>query len=186
VHKDLVPNARRDYFNINQTCRAFEESLKPSMYTELYRLYRYANDVKIAFTKKAKYVKIQKEFEEKQNTGEFIDDEDKVSAIEELKKHKIAAENATKKLNLRSNNADENPIYKRVFNTLQSEYKAEEPEKEPVITEKPEKKYITQNLSKLDKKERKLVSRIYAIIKSILPKDMAEMLVTKIQEELSK
>ena len=47
-------------------------------------------------------------------------------------------------------------------------------------------KYLTQSLSKFGKKEQKLISRIYVIIKSILPKDMAEMVVKKIQEELSK
>lgn len=47
-------------------------------------------------------------------------------------------------------------------------------------------KYLTQSLSKYGKKEQKLISRIYAIIKSMLPKDMAEMVVKKIQEELSK
>ncbi|TCO68736.1 ATP-binding protein [Marinisporobacter balticus] len=186
VHNALVPNARRDYFNINQTCRIFEEALKPTIYIELYKLYHYANEVKNALTKKAKYVEIQKEFQEKQSSGEFVDEEDKKSAIEKLEKHKVAAESATKKLGLRSSNADENPVYKRVFETLESEYKAEEPKKELIIEEKPEKKYITQTLSKLDKKERKLVSKIYAIIKAILPKDMAEMVVAKIQEELSK
>ena len=47
-------------------------------------------------------------------------------------------------------------------------------------------KYLTQSLSKYGKKEQKLISRIYTIIKSMLPKDMAEMVVKKIQEELSK
>lgn len=186
VHNDLVPNARRDYFNINNICRKFEKALKPTIYTELYKLYHYANEVKNALTKKAKYFEMQKEFEARQSTGEFIDEEDKKNAIDELKKHKTAAENATKKLNLRSANAEVNPVYKRVFDTLETELKVNEPQYEINILNKPEKKYITQNLSKLDKKERKLVSRIYAILKSILPKDMADMVMTKIQEELSK
>lgn len=186
THPDLVPNARRDYFNINTTCRVFEEALRPTLYTELYKLYHYANEVKNAFTKKSKYIEIQKEFEIKQSSGKFNDEEDKKNVIEELEKHKIAAENATKKLNLRIENAKENPIYKRVFKTLETKYHNEEPKRDIVIEDKPDKKYLTQNLSKLDKKERKLVSRIYTTLKAILPKDMAEMVIAKIQEELSK
>lgn len=186
THADLIPNARRDYFNINSTCRAFEEEIKPTMYGELYKLYHYANEVKNALAKKAKYIEVQKTFESKQSFGEFIDEEDKKTAIDELEKHKIAAENATKKLNLRSSNADDNNVYKRVLKTLEKEYQTEETSNETIIIDKTDKKYITQNLSKLDKKERKLVSKIYAIIKAILPKDMAEMVVAKIQEELSK
>lgn len=186
THPDLVPNARRDYFNINITCRVFEETLKPTLYTELYKLYHYASEVKNALTKKAKYIEIQKEFETKQSSGKFNDEEDKKNAFDELEKYKVAAEDATKKLNLRSVNAENNPVYKRVFETLEKEYVKEEPKREIAVEDKTDKKYLTQSLSKLDKKERKLVSRIYAILKDILPKDMAEMVVAKIQEELSK
>lgn len=185
THTDLVPNARRDYFNINGTCRDFEEALKPTLYTDLYKLYHYANEVKNALTKKIKYAEVQKEFKAKQLSGAFNSKEDKKSAIEELEKHKTAAENATKKLNLRSANAEDNHVYKRVLKTLETEYQTEDLPCKIVVEDKPDKQYLTQNLSKLDKKERKLVSRIYDILKAILPKDMAEMVVAKIQEELS-
>ena len=52
--------------------------------------------------------------------------------------------------------------------------------------QKEENKYLTQNLSKYNKREQKLISRIYAILQAILPRDMADMVVSKIQEELSK
>ena len=41
-------------------------------------------------------------------------------------------------------------------------------------------------ISKYNKKEQKLISRIYGILNAILPKDMATMVINKIQEELSK
>lgn len=186
IHTDLVPNARRDYFNINTTCRSLEEALIPVLYTDFSRLYHYANDVKNALAKKVKYIEEQKQFETKQLSGKFIDEEDKQKAIQELEKSKSLAENANKKLNLRSVNATENPVYKRIFDTLESEYKTEESLSGEVKEAKTEKKYITQSLSKLDKKERKLISRVYAILKAILPKDMAETVIEKLQEELSK
>lgn len=186
VHKELIPNARRDYFNPNPICGLFEGKLKSTTYSDLHKLYRVASEIKSALTKKAKYDEMQRDFEGKQTAGEFIDDEDKKNAIEELERHKESAADATKKLNSLSTNIDKDPVLNRVFKTLQSEYKIDEPIKELNDKEDSEKKYLTQNLSNLDKKERKLVSRIYGIIKAILPKDMAEMVVAKIQEELSK
>ncbi|WP_283592116.1 hypothetical protein [Clostridium butanoliproducens] len=53
-------------------------------------------------------------------------------------------------------------------------------------TSKKNKKYMSQSLSQYSRKEQKLISKIYSTITAILPKDMAEMVVAKIQEELSK
>ena len=46
------------------------------------------------------------------------------------------------------------------------------------------KKYIAQELSKYNKREQKLITRIYSKIKELLPKDMADDLIDKIQEDL--
>ena len=51
--------------------------------------------------------------------------------------------------------------------------------------EKP-KIYMTQSLTKYNRREQKLISRIYSILKAILPHDTAEIVISKIQEELSK
>ena len=44
--------------------------------------------------------------------------------------------------------------------------------------------YITSNMSKLSKRERKLVSKILSIINDLAPKDVAEEIIEKIKEEL--
>lgn len=186
LHYYLIPNARRDYFNENITRLNFEDTLRPIMYTELHKLYHFANEVKNAFVKKAIFVEKQIEFNEKVKSGAFIDDEEIKSASNELEKQEVAAEDATKKLNLRNENAESNPVLRRVFNTLQEEYKkkAHVPKLEKV--KKSDRKYLTQGLPKLNNKERKLISQVYAIINKVLPKDEAEMMIKKIQEELSK
>lgn len=80
----------------------------------------------------------------------------------------------------------------RVYNELEKKYRTSNIQdlEPPEINEKEEhkknNKFLSQSLIKCNKKEQKLVSRIYVIIKAILPKDMAEMVVEKIQEELSK
>jgi len=47
-------------------------------------------------------------------------------------------------------------------------------------------KLLTDNLSKFNKKERKLISKILAIIDNILPTDLSENVKLKIIEELNK
>jgi molecular chaperone HtpG len=186
VNKELIPNARRDYFNINSVCRAFEDVIKPYFFNDLYRLYHFANEVKNALVKESQYVEMQQAFQEKLNSNEFIDKTDEAKALEALEKQKEAAKNAGRKLELRNENAESDPVLRRVFDTLHKEYKANGKTVMETTEPQNEKKYKTQALSKLSKQERKLVSRIYTIIKAILPKDMAEMVITKIQEELSK
>jgi len=180
VNKDLIPNARRDYFNINSVCRAFEDAIKPYLFNDLYRLYHFANEVKNALVKESQYMEMQQAFQEKLKSNEFIDKTDEAKALEVLEKQKESAKNAGRKLELRNENAESNPVLRRVFDTLHKEYKADG--NLAVETAEPpnEKKYKTQALSRLNKQERKLVSRVYTIIKAILPKDMAEMVITKI------
>ncbi|MCT4507312.1 MAG: hypothetical protein N4A48_00875 [Tepidibacter sp.] len=48
------------------------------------------------------------------------------------------------------------------------------------------KAYITSELSKLRKGERKIVEKIYAVIKDMLPPDTSDELIKKIQSELKK
>ena len=45
--------------------------------------------------------------------------------------------------------------------------------------------YITAGMSKLNRNERKLISRILSIITDIAPKDIAEQIIEKIKEEMS-
>ena len=100
-------------------------------------------------------------------------------------------EKAQREIELRQKDAEKSSVLNRVFKQIEKTYrppekKDDKAEKSPKKEEKVTKKYLTQNLSKYGKKEQKLISKIYGIVKAILPKDMAEMVITKIQEELSK
>jgi molecular chaperone HtpG len=109
-----------------------------------------------------------------------------------LEEEKTKVDKANKELELRKKDTNTNNVFKRVYNELESQYKPsniqniELPDNENETESKKNKKYLSQSLSKYNKKEQKLISKIYAIIKLILPKDMAEMVVEKIQEELSR
>ena len=94
-------------------------------------------------------------------------------------------------MQLRKKDTETNNIYKKVYAELEKKYmpKSEKTESNNSVKEtsnSKETKYLSQKLSKYGRKEQKLISRIYAIIKSILPSELAETIVTKIQEELSK
>ena len=164
------------------------------LYNELYRTYYYANQVKKAFQSQTDYERKSAEYDKKVSEAGFVDEKDKEKAKKELEAAKEKAEKSVRTIELREQDAAESTTLNRVFNELKESYRPEIPEVNPKAelvkneekNQREEKKYLTQNLSKYNKREQKLISRIYAILQAILPKDMAEMVVTKIQEELSK
>ncbi|MCT4507313.1 MAG: ATP-binding protein [Tepidibacter sp.] len=65
VHKDLVPNARRDYFNENDTRVEFDAELEYFFKNTLHHIYHDANTVKNSFKKMKVYEEKSEEFESK-------------------------------------------------------------------------------------------------------------------------
>lgn len=187
VDNNLRPNARRDYFNMNPTLKELEDGLIPVFYKEFYDLYHYANKVKSSFKRTAEYQRRQEEYAEKVKNAGFVDSKEQEAAKKELEESKEKVEKARREIELRQKDAEKSEVLRRVFNEIETSYKPPEKKEESVEnTEKKNKKYLTQSLSKYSKKEQKLITKIYSIIKAMLPKDMADMVVTKIQEELNK
>ena len=190
VDKNLIPNARRDYFNPNPAAKQFEEELHDFFYDELHGLYYYASKVRSAQKQVAAYQQKEEEFQEKETNGGFIDSDEREVAEKELEEDRARAEKAEKEIANRKKDTENNEVLKRVFDEIEKAYKRPESPKsqQEKNTEggKKKQKYLTQGLSKLPTKDQKLVARIYGIIKNILTKDMAELVILKIQEELSK
>lgn len=191
IDNKLIPNARRDYFKIDSTLKELEELLRQYFSNDLHKLYHYANQVKKAFESQIKYNEIANEYSRKVSEAGFVNDKDQTNAIKDLENAKERAEKGKHTLELRKQDADENSMFNRVYTQLEQSFtpvseKINCVDKANANKSKEEKKYLTQNLSKYSKKEQKLISKIYDIIKSILPREMADMVVAKIQEELSK
>jgi len=189
IDKDLIPNGRRDYFNLNDNCREFERLLRPLFFDRFKKIYHYANDYKKALQRQVDYEEARKEFNIKKETGGFLDAEDKQKVEQTLKDKMKAAEAAKKVIETRDGKEKNDDVLSRVYSALRKDYELPEIKNKEETIPEPEQKgkqYITQSLSKLSKKDQKLVSRIYGIIKAILPRDTADMVITKIQEELSK
>ena len=189
----LIPNARRDYFNPTPALKEFEDIVHNFFYSKLYELYHYASKVRSAQKTIACFIEKEREYQEKASESGFIDNKEKENIKKEIEQEREKVEKAKREIENRKKDAGSNEVYARVFAEIEKTYKSkEEPKKrEEIETEERESseknnKYLTQSLSKYGKKEQKLIAHIYAIIKSMLPKDMAEMVIKKIQEELSK
>ena len=188
--KDLIPNARRDYFNRNSACENFEYALSSITYEPLCKLYHYANDLKNALKKEIKnFDEITKITNDLKN-GDVIDKEEhskKVLNLEENQKSIEKLRDDVEKIKSKLYKND-NDVFKRVAEAIQEQYSYN---KEDLLQEnieideiKKNRNYKTQELSKLNKREQKLVSKIYQIIQQKLPTEMAAELINTIQEEL--
>lgn len=189
----LIPNARRDYFNPTPALKEFEDIVHNFFYLKLYELYHYASKVRSAQKTITSFIEKEREYQEKASESGFIDNKEKENIKKEIEQEREKVEKAKREIENRKKDTGSNEVYARVFAEIEKTYKSkEEPkkreERETEERESSEKnsKYLTQSLSKYGKREQKLIARIYAIIKSMLPKDMAEMVIKKIQEELSK
>lgn len=194
VDSELIPNARRDYFKTNATTKEFEKKVREFFYEELHRIYYYANQVKKAFQSQTDYERKFVEYDKKIKEAGFINEIDKEKATKNLEFAKKKAKKNIHIIELRKQDANKNTTLNRVFNEIKESYQPEvtniEISSDAVMSDeknkKKDKRYLTQNLSKYNKREQKLISKVYAILQAILPKDMADVVVTKIQEELSK
>lgn len=210
IDKNLIPNARRDYFNINETLREFETALNPILYQEAYSLYHYANKVKLSFRKQYDIQQKENEFNLNIQKGKFLNKNDEEKAQKELEIEKENLSEIIKKIGSLENKSKESPLYTRVFNAIKEDFQKKDIESNIIETDQEniiktpstskkdnennintiqeksnrKKKYKAQELSKYNKREQKLITRIYSKIKELLPKDMAEDLINKIQEDL--
>ncbi|MBC5726434.1 ATP-binding protein [Agathobaculum sp. NSJ-28] len=188
IDEDLIPNARRDYFNLNDTCREFERLLHPLFYDRFKTIYHYANDYKKALQKQQEFQTSQSDYQQKVTTGGFLNADDKQAHETKLESQEKAAEKATKQITMRDQKGKDDEVLSRVYQALRDKYpvKSTPAKLKPLKEATKGQEYMSQKLSKFSKKEQKTISRIYSILRAILPMDTANMVINKIQEELSK
>ncbi len=178
-HKDLIPNARRDYFVENEASVQLDAELQCFFSKELHNLYYRANQLKNAY----KHIEQCNEQKEDITKKQFIDDIHKKQFYDELSKKEKKAENAVKVIE-KIRQIDESST-KKIFD-IYSKKKKHEPISSGNVGENSSNKngFITAELSRLDKKQRKLIATVYRIIKDNLPPDQSTELIHKIQEGL--
>ncbi|MFI3228343.1 MAG: ATP-binding protein, partial [Clostridia bacterium] len=191
--EELIANSQRDYFNETETRVVFEDELRDYFYNTLHRLYYSANAIKNAYKKQEDLIAKVQDFNEKSENNSFIDDQSKQNLVQEIEKAKSEVEKASKRLAKYDDLEESSPIAevkKQIsvkFNahalTEQVGKTVETPIVEAEKTSYKKSGYAVDVLSKLNKNERKLVSKIWSIITNNADKDTAEKLIEKIKEE---
>ena len=184
VHPDLIPNSRRDYFIENSICLEFEDKLCSFFHTEIHRLCRAASDINSSARKLEDLDSFQNEFEAKSNTG-FTDKAEQEEYQEKLNRKLEEAEKARAKINRIKNDLGEDtsqPLHK-ILKRVVKDGAGNGQVETLIINANSRPKFRTDNLG-LSRHERKLVGRIFSIIRGVLDNQTSEELIQKIEEEL--
>lgn len=187
----LRPNARRDYFNETPEAKELEKALK-DYFRQLQIIYKSGSEINSAYRKAKKVEELQAKFAKKEKEGKFVNKTDRAKAVVELEKAQKDAEAGLKVITKFKGIAEKNndSAIAKVVTAIGNSQKIK-PEKvkiKPIPQKKKEAKapILTDDLSQYDKKTRKLISKIYSIIKNNMVNDEADALIEKIHEELKK
>lgn len=194
IHNELIPNARRDYFNENKYRVEFEELLSKKFKKELESMYKEASEVRSAYRRKSEYKKIKQDFNEKKEKGLFLDENElnkNQLKVEEAEKN---AEKSEQEIIKRKYKYDGNKVFQSIFEHIEKKYSVngniDEPIKNKIndnntrkIKQK-KKQMFASNIPGYSKKEKKLLERVFKTINNLLPPNEANELISKIKEEL--
>jgi len=175
LDKRLIPNSRRDYFNQDEACRAFEEALS-EQFVELHQTYHIASDCRSAAQAIQKAAAEIKSFKEKERTGGFYEDKDRDAAYRHVEELKGKAEKAKAVLGKYAEqfSGSEEPAA-RVFGTYRDVVtKALPSVSKPANNSKPNIK------DKLNKNTKDVLDKVLAIVEAVLPPAEASLLKTAI------
>lgn len=183
-HPNLIPNARRDYFLENETAKLFESELRRFFAEELHKLYYFASNVRSEYKRITQLFNFKEEYEKKTQQG-FTNNEELRSYDEKFEKLKEGAEQAQKKLErvaieLKGDETPKRKIFERLARKLPKQIEKVEL---PVNGNSHKPKFLTDDLTKLSRNDRKFLSRVFAVIDKVLTKETADNLKLKIKEE---
>ena len=185
-HPDLIPNSRRDYFTENKIYFEFEEKLRNFFHSNIYKLCYTASEINSSIKKIEELEIFKEEYKKKKLIG-FTDKKELQEYKEKLEQKKEEAKNAQKKIEKIKqdiNNDEISPVKKILDKVEQTDNKnnlndistENEDDCKPI--------FRTDKLSSLNREQRKLVAKIFSIIRDSLEPDMAENLINKIEDEL--
>lgn len=183
MHPDILPNARRDYFIENEAYFDFENKLKNFLHTTIHRLCYAASEINSSVKRIDEYYTFQEEYQKKTQNG-FTDKGEHQEYTERLTKKKEEATKAEARLEkIASGQDNENSPITKILDRL-SNARQNQMEKQVVIADDVKPKFRTDKLTKLNKEQRKFLGDVFRIIKNVLPNDVAENLIIKIEEEM--
>ena len=183
----LLPNGQRDYFDNSSTLILFE-GLMNEFTIELSRLCKVVSELNSATSKMTEYKKKKIEYETKECKNEFISPNHERNEKDKLEQAKEKAGVGQKEFEKIEKKAEENEALKKIISHRRRTIEKEKDGKDSECandenSKKSKKKYKSNKLSKLSKKEQKLIGEVYEVISTILPPDLADVLIYKIQEK---
>ena len=186
VSKELIPNSQRDYFNENSARVTFEHKLEKYFNEELYKIYYDGSAINSAYKKIDSYEKKEAEFKEKEAASDFVDKEHRERELKTVIESKKDAATAQIQIERKKDKADN--LMQKVISRIENERTKPciKEDISPLIMEQPEKvksSHRANKLSKLDRHEQKLMSKIYRIIVSTTDSETAERIICRIEEE---
>ena len=200
VEPTIEPNARRDYFESNDTLSDLETQLKNFCTGDLTKCYRTASEVRKSIEAIQRYQETIQSYNDKKEEG-FISENQVNKLKESIKAAKQTETVARQKLEKLAQRAgvsrdtsfedeeipeDHYQAFVRdllQFSEQKPEY-TEQKEHKFNFEEGTPKKFIVQDLSAYAKKEQKLIAKIFDIIYRLMEKRDAEELISKIHDEL--
>lgn len=183
LHQDLTPNGRRDDFEDCETYHSFKANLKP-ICADIKRLANQTSDLASAQRRINQYEEELKEFNQKQEKG-FVSQEEQLQSIQELQDRRKNAEAGKKTIEKISRKiaeeSNETPLAKIFDEVIKTEASKIKEIQNISVDTKPI--FRTDKLTRLTKAERKLLSKVFVIIKNVLSSELSENLIQKIEEE---
>lgn len=204
IDKHLRPNARRDYFNESEATSDFEYALRTYIQKNLDPLFKSASDINSGYKRLQTLQQLEENYQEKQAKG-FASKNEKEKMEAKLSVATEKANEGLKNIQKVERKATEDPksglaqMVKAITKERrqssmtklrrQLETQSLPHEKSPsqkTSSKRKQAPLLVDELSHLNRNERKLVATIYDVIQANLIAEEAEALIAKIQEELKK
>jgi len=119
VHRDLIPNSQRDYFNENPARAEFERKLRAYFNKELNKIYYDGSTINSAYKKIDAFEKKKADFKEKESQGIFVDEVHRNQELTSVLETKREAEKAQEKIEKLKEKADD--LLKKVIQRIEVE-----------------------------------------------------------------
>ena len=174
---DLTPNSRRDYFNQDDACRQFESALTEE-FAGLYELYRYASVLRNKNKAISSANQAEREFIDKDKTGGFYNNQDRITEKEKLDNLKAQVPAAQKTIDNIKKKSVGNSALSKIVEKFESEILPVpvQPNINIAGNQKQGRKEFVKD--KLSKDGRRVLRKVFEVINStsILDENQAKLL----------
>jgi molecular chaperone HtpG len=187
ISDDIIPNGRRDYFDDTEQLINFESQIRHFSNEVLHKITYDSANIHTAQKKIESYETLKNEYEDKAKNGGFVNKSELNEYKTKIDKQKDDAEKALKTIDRFRERASTNEILNKILNKTigtESDDNSKKIAPPKIETKTAKIKWKTDSLSKLSRKEQKLVSEIFEVVRTILTPDLAQNLIDKITEKL--